>query len=106
MRRIYKWLIVLAIMGVLVIALFHAWSPPEKELLRAPSPDDVVDAVLVARQVNATVGAPYLVYIAPSGSTKMRYPVMLGDDFVGLKLRWSAPRFLTVEFSKGRIFEF
>jgi hypothetical protein len=47
-----------------------------------------------------------LVYIVPAGSTKMRYPVMLGDDFVGLKLRWSAPRFLTVEFSKGRIFEF
>lgn len=106
MRTIYKWLIALATIGLLGAALFHSCSPTEKELLRVPSPDGVVDAVLVVRLTGTLANMPYFVYIVPSKSTKMGYAVLLGDDFVGLKLRWSAPRFLEVEFSKGRIVKF
>jgi hypothetical protein len=106
MRTIYKWLIALATMGVLVSVPVHSCAPTREELLRVHSPDGVVDAVLVDWRVDATVGTPFAIYIVPSGSGNLRNPVMSGDDFVELKLRWSAPRFLRVEFSKARIWEF
>ena len=106
MRRSYKLAITLTAIAILAGLLIKRCSPEEKELQRSTSPDRVVDAVLVARLVNATVATPYLVYIVPAGSNRLSHPVLVGDDFVGFKLMWKAPRFLVIQFTKGEIFSF
>jgi hypothetical protein len=106
-RTIYKWLIALAIMALLVAALIYSCAPSKKELMRVSSPGGVVDAVLVVKLTGTLSPTPFFVYIVPSGSKKMGYPVLLGWGFCGTQAaRWSAPRFLEIEFTKGKIIKF
>lgn len=106
MRFAFKSILALGIVSGLVGILVLSCSPPQKQLQRITSPDHIVDAVLSAKLVNATVATPYMVYIVPAGSHNLTDPVLVGDDFVGLKLIWKAPRFLVIQFSKGEIFKF
>lgn len=99
-------MVAFALACAIAAVLFFSYGPAKKQLERVPSPDGVVDAVLVAKLVNATVATPYLVYIVPSGSSSFRRPVLVGDDFVDLKLIWKGPRLLVIRFTKGEIFEF
>ena len=105
-RTTHGLMVGFAIISAIAAVLVFSCEPGKEQLKRLPSPDGVVDAVLVAKLVNATVATPYLVYIVPSGSSSFRRPVLVGDDFMDLKLIWKGPRFLVIRFSKGEIFEF
>ena len=94
---------------VLVVLTSACGEPPKKEISRVPSPDHIVDAVLVDIEpdvLGATVATPSLVYIVPAGSRQFDDPVLRGDYFEGLKLVWKRPKYLEIEFEKGRIFQF
>ena len=106
MHTTHKVIFALALICTLAIALVFSCLPPKKELQRLSSPDHVVDAVVVAKLVNATVATPYLVYIVPSGSKSLWRAVLVGDDFVRFKLMWKAPRLLVIQFSKGEVLKF
>jgi len=105
-RIVFQASAVVIVACALVGLLVYSCQPRSTELQRIPSPDRVVDAVLVAKQVNATVATPCLVYIVPAGSKSLWHPVLVGDDFVGLKLSWKASHLLLIEYSRGEIFDF
>jgi hypothetical protein len=95
----------LAVVLVMVVGL--ASCAKDRETVRTRSPDGKVDALLVERETGATVATPVLLYIVkagdPAGSGE---PVLLGDNFDGLSIKWAAPKLLSVTHKKGRIFKF
>ena len=99
------------VVGLVLLAVItvSCASPTRKEIARVPSPDHMVDAVLVEVEPDAlaeTVPVSSFVYIVPTGSSQLDDPVFNGDHFEGLKLAWKRPKFLEIEFKKGRVYHF
>lgn len=92
--------------GVLTIAALASCGVAKEEVARSPSPDGMVDAVLIKGNVGATAATPSEIYIVPSGSEPEGEPSIRGDYFENIKLVWKEPRFLEITYSKGRIFAF
>ena len=61
-------------------------EPTSEEAARVTSPDKIVDAVLMKRNVGATVGTPFEVYIVPIGQRPAGEPLIRGDKFEALEL--------------------
>jgi len=80
--------------------------PPALEVVRVTSPDQVVDAVLVTRAVGATVSTPHELSLVLRGEAVAGEPLLKGDRFEELAVRWREPRFLEVRYKKGRVFAF
>jgi hypothetical protein len=75
--------------------------------VRRPSPDGKVEALLVERETGATVATPMLLYIVKAGDTAPTgEPVLLGDNFEDLSIKWVEAKLLSVTYRKGRIFKF
>lgn len=96
---------------VVLLACVWAGCSEEKiagnEILRLPSPDRVVDAVLIERNVGATVSTPAEIYLVADGKSPTKSDLILrGDRHEGLSLEWSRPNHLNIRFSKLRIFSF
>jgi hypothetical protein len=66
----------------------------------------MVDAVLVTRAVGATVSTPHELYLVPRGEGIAGEASLRGDRFEGLTMVWREPRFLEIQYKKGRIFAF
>lgn len=78
-----------------------------RETARISSPDQVVDAVLVVKETNATVATPLELYVVPRGAPPSNLALVLrGDHFENVSLRWTKPKFLEVQYDTLRIFTF
>ena len=97
----------LALAVVLVVLVGLTSCAKDQETVRTRSPDGRVDALLVERQTGATVATPVLLYIVKAGDPAgTGEPVLLGDNFDGLSIKWTGPKLLSVTYKKGRIFKF
>lgn len=120
-RKVLKWAqrIALAIVVVQLIALggflslrallsYAIGTPSNEELTRITSPDGLVDAVLVERNVHATVGFIYLVYVVPKGEPFPEpdwaiFNAMRAED---LTIEWMEHRHLGISYRKAEIYDF
>ena len=93
--------------AILILAC-SCTRPIGKEVLRAPSPDNRVDAVLMEVNGGATTSYSYNLYIVPSGDNVdgSDYPVLTADHIKGQKIHWPAPRTLEIQYDQARIFHF
>lgn len=81
-------------------------EPTSDEVARVASPDKKVEAILIKKNVAATVSTPYEIYIVPVGEKFEGEPSFRGDKLEDLKLVWKEPRFLEIHYLKGRVFSF
>jgi hypothetical protein len=78
------------------------------EVLRAPSPDGVLDGVVVRTGSDATSGYGYQIFLPPRGGAAGSVPVLrLVDATVdghawGVTLRWNGARELDVGYLRAR----
>ena len=80
-----------------------------EELARVPSPDSLVDAVLVRTNTHATVGYGYRVYIVARGTSTQRErveEVFRADNVDGVSLAWPRVGVLEIRYARARIFHF
>jgi hypothetical protein len=75
------------------------------EVARAPSPDGIVDAVLVETNAGATTSFGYEVHIVPRGGspsassqTGLLYGAIRSESAYGANLKWIAPDILSIEY--------
>jgi hypothetical protein len=80
---------------------------PAKEVHRVVSPDKLVDAVVVARETDATVLTPTELYIVATGRDwSKETPVLKGDNFSEMNISWQEPKYLEISYKKARVFNF
>lgn len=78
-----------------------------EEILRIPSPDSMVDAVLMRTDGGATTSFGYYLFIVPAGrEPEFGYESFIADHLVGEQIRWREPKFLEIQFDEARIFHF
>lgn len=93
--------------GAFFLAIIASCTePPGEEVSRIPSPDGLVDAILIRKNVDATVATPYEICIVPTGSKVSCEALIRGDHFENLNIAWKEPQLLEISYSKGRIFNF
>ncbi len=108
--RILKWLVVLCVVALPVLALRDCWSPVTNELSHAVSPDDRW-RVVVARTIYASVFSDpaQTVRIGPAGLSRFWTPPETlaevnetGDKPLNIMLdiRWLDPHTLQISVSK------
>lgn len=78
-----------------------------KEVDRVPSPDSMVDAVVIRTNINATTSYGYHIHIVPAGSKpdNDRY-IFRADHFEGWKIMWNQSKLLDIQYDEARIFHF
>ena len=83
-------------------------SEVEDEVIdRVVSPDGVVDAVLVRRNLGATTSYVYRVHIVPTGAEPEEgLERFIADHVSGLEIKWQQPQLLTISYGEARIFKF
>lgn len=78
-----------------------------EEVLRIPSPDSVVDAVLMKTNGGATTSFGYELYIVPSGRKPQKGSESFNADHLdGMNVLWKQTRLLEIQYREGRIFRF
>lgn len=77
-----------------------------QELARRPSPDQVVDAVVVKIGCGATAGYSYRIFITPVGDKSLEDSIFLGDKIKNLNVSWNSSKTLLISYDEARIFEF
>ncbi len=78
-----------------------------EEIGRLPSPDLLVDAIVVRTNAGATTDYGYRVYIKPIGEKPTGGDeIFIGDKLLGLRVAWNEAGFLNIEYSDGRVFHF
>jgi hypothetical protein len=85
------------------------WGRVERrEIARYPSPDSLVEAVLVSADVDATTTMSYELYLVPAGGPvpKEKFVVFAASRTTGLDLRWREPKFLEIAFEEATIHRF
>jgi len=107
-KRVFSYFMCIAVVVILLLgSCSRATIRPEKEILRVPSPDSVVDAILTEGAGNATASNAYFLYIVPKGGKfEVGYELLIVDHVEGLKIFWRQDRFLVIDYAKGRIFKF
>ena len=92
--------------------LSFEWEYEEKD--RIPSPDQMVEAVIVRGNGGATTSLIYWVYIVPKGlkfdkdatSFERGRAVFSGDHFADFKVMWKEPKLLEISYRQARIYQF
>jgi hypothetical protein len=79
-----------------------------REIMRIPSPDAKVDAVVVKVEGGlSTTRDPYNLYLVPPGAKVDETLASLNAlDMEGLKVFWQEPKFLFIEYRQGYISQF
>jgi hypothetical protein len=79
-----------------------------REIMRVPSPDAKVDAVVVKVEGGlSTTRDPYNLYLVPPGAKVDETVASLNAlDMEGLKVFWQEPKFLFIEYRQGLIEQF
>ena len=79
------------------------------EVSRVPSPDGVLDAVLLERGGGAARSFSYEIYVVKRTATLGRSPAVMnldgairGKDAYGVNLKWVTPEVLAVEYSSAK----
>lgn len=117
-RRGFIYLIVSFLSGV-VSAVVVPWLVSHaaehvlplglKEIARVPSPDGVVDAVMIRDNCGAPCSYGYTVFIVPKGETvpnDFERDVFSADDMPDQKLVWKQPHLLNISYSRALIYKF
>lgn len=81
-----------------------------KEISRFPSPDNVLEVVVMSADGGATTSKITEIYILPKGadsSSREKADLMFAADHInGLKVQWRTGRIITVQFDEARILAF
>lgn len=117
-RRYILYLAVSFLIGILCAVLVprlishaadHVFPLALKEIARAPSPDGVVDAVLIRDNCGAPCSYGYSVFIVPKGEpapSDFERDIFSADDMLDEKLVWKQPHLLNISYSKALIYKF
>ncbi|MFT7337232.1 MAG: hypothetical protein ACI92B_000553 [Marinobacter maritimus] len=78
-----------------------------QEIDRRPSPDDLVEAVLLKSDCGATTDYSYRVYIVPvGGEPTEKHLIFLADKVEKINVSWLDQRELKIAYDNARIFQF
>lgn len=78
-----------------------------EEIARVPSPDGIVEAVLIRTNAGATTAFGYELYIVPPGGKGQRGREQLrADHLTDIGIQWRQSKLLEVHYKEGRIFHF
>ncbi|MFC5060931.1 hypothetical protein [Actinomycetospora atypica] len=97
-----------ALVGLVLVLAACSPSPTRTEVLRVPSADAALDAVVVQTDAGATTSFGYLLSVVPHGCAAAPDPALRVVDATrnpaaaGLGVRWTGPRALVVEFLDAR----
>lgn len=106
-ERISYQAITLLTCAFLTCALLSCGAAPMKVIERLPSPDGMVDAVLVERPTAAIAADVYELYIVPhKGNPDKRDLILRGDLFSGTRLAWEQSRLLELYYTQAYIIGF
>ena len=87
----------------------HVFPLALKEIARVPSPDGVVDAVMIRDNCGAPCSYGYTVFVVPKGEpapNDFEGDVFSADDMVDQKLVWRQSHLLNISYSKALIYKF
>src|SRR4030095_9248366 len=96
-----------AVAMAIVLVFAYGCGSADREVRRLPSPDSVVEAVIVVVEGGATVSLFHRVFIVSKGGpTRPENQILRADRVENLRVVWSDRRRLFVCFDQARIFEF
>lgn len=76
-------------------------------IVRLPSPDKYVDALVTKKDCGATADYSYRIFIVPHDATiPSKDYVFLSDKTEGIEVEWEDSKQLTITYLKARIFHF
>jgi hypothetical protein len=99
---------VLAVPVVLIVALVLLMRPSRDVVARVPSPDGLVDAVLIETNGGATTSFSYEVHLAKHGSGRLGprvaslYGAVRSEHAYGVDLQWQSADSLFACFMRAR----
>jgi hypothetical protein len=97
--------LIFVVVSILTVCL--AGCANYEELSRIPSPDRLVEALVVRVDGGATTGFSYRVYVVPTGGARQDADeVLLVDCVKNLRAEWRDARQLEIHFDEARIFRF
>jgi hypothetical protein len=106
-ERISYPVITLLTYAFLACSFLSCGAAPMKVIERLPSPDGMVDAVLVKRPTAAIAADVYELYIVPhKGNPDKRDLILRGDLFSGTRLAWEQSRLLELYYTQAYIIGF
>ena len=96
-----------ALAAIALLASTYGCGASDEEVKRIPSPDGVVEAVIVLVHGGATVALFHDVYIVPKGArTQEEHRILKADRVDNLRVVWAEVRQLSLCFDHARIFNF
>jgi hypothetical protein len=107
MLTTYRLLRVLLTYAVITCILSSCNTRTMKIIQRVPSPDGLVDAILVIRPTAAIAADVYEVYIVSHlGNPRKRDLILSGDLLSNARLEWNHPRLLELHYTAAYIVDF
>lgn len=107
---ITKKLVLFAIISLCNLLFLYGciFSPKDVEVIRLPSPDGKVDAVLIQRDAGAMTYAQYLIYVVPNNQkpTEDSTAIFNAKRLFDEKISWHGDRELLIQYTKGDIYHF
>lgn len=99
---------IIVILGYFIYLLYIFGKTSEREILRIPSPDNRVEAVLTEISGGATTSFVYNLYIVPSKTelSKKAHELFRADHVDEIKVFWSEVKLLKIQYKEARIFHF
>ena len=95
------------IFSILFFACNIAGDSEFTELERIPSPDNMVEAVLVSSDAGATTSIGYHLFVVPTGQNiESGYENLIADHVSEFKIFWCKNRLLEIHYKNARIFKF
>lgn len=92
-----------------VLAMSSACSPwIQEEVDRRPSPDSMVDAVVVRADAGATTSFVHKIYIVAPGDSapESGRAALVADKVHGLELTWVGPKHLRIAYEQAQIHQY
>lgn len=75
-----------------------------EEICRLTSPDSLVEAVILKKGGDITVGFSYQIYIVPTGEKPInKTHIFFADNVDSLNIIWKKPKLLEIKYKNSRI---
>ncbi|NLY76123.1 MAG: hypothetical protein GX075_12620 [Firmicutes bacterium] len=99
---------IIVILGYFIYLLYIFGKTSEREILRIPSPDNRLEAVLTEISGGATTSFVYNLYIVPAKTkiSKKTHELFRADHVDEIKVFWSEVKLLKIQYKEARIFHF
>lgn len=99
---------IIIIFSYIIYLLYIFGKTSEREILRIPSPDNRVEAVLTEISGGATTSFVYNLYIVPSKTeiSKKTHELFRADHVDEIRVFWSEVKLLKIQYREARIFHF